>query len=129
MIEKRLLSYVTKTTLMLFLFLKHGYKEILDSETPLPNYTLYRQERKVNVITGHSAYGGVLVAVKTDLCSEPEPKTLEGVVSCVLKLPDEPIELLLVCVYNSPDDSVYSFSQDHVKAVIEYLVQKSNWYP
>ena len=48
--------------------------------------------------------------------------------SCVLKLPNEPIDLLLVCVYNPPDDSVYRFSQDHLKAVTEYLVQKSKCY-
>ena len=104
------------------------HEEILDSEIPLPNYTLYRHERKVNMLSGHSAHGGVLVAVKTDFCSVPEPKTLEGVVSCVLKLPNEPVDLLLVCVYNPPDDSVYRFSEDHLIAVIEYLVQNSKRY-
>ena len=103
-------------------------KEILNSEIPLPEYSLYRHERKVNVLTGHSAHGGVLIAVKTDLCSVPEPETLEGVVSCVLKLPNEAIDLLLVCVYKPPDDSVYRFSQDHFKAVTEYFVQKSKCY-
>ena len=102
--------------------------KILNSEIQLPNYTLYRNERKVNHFTGHSSHGGVLIAVRNDICSIAEPTKMEGVVACVVKLPDEKPDLLLVCVYNPPDDSLYRFTKDELVAVVEYLNERSNAY-
>ena len=53
------------------------------------------------------------MAVKTDLCSVPEPKIIDGVVSCELKLPNETTDLLLVCVYNPLDNRTTVFTDSH----------------
>ena len=101
------------------------YKEILDGEIPLPGYELYRDERQFNAITGQSSHGGVLIAVKKDICSFPQPKIIEGVVSCIIKLPNETVDLLIVCAYNPPDDSPYRYSREQMLSFLEYIMMKS----
>ena len=94
-----------------------------DNELFLPNYAIFRSERKADNNT--SKHGGVLIAIKNTFVSREIPLYTSvdgGVLACSLSFNSR--DILLVCFYAPPNYHVPVLTLYHLKIVI-YCLRKS----